>query len=236
MLTAADVDPSIVARYAWGRYSQNGEDGVLAYVLSFLPDVPRTCFEIGGTLRDGNPECNTANLLANGWKGWIVDAREWVHPWFRQMRVTAANVAAVERNAHGDLGVLSIDVDGIDFWLWKAWPDDKPTPAVVVIEYNSTIPNDVPQVIPYDPAFAWDGSDYFGANAHAMIRLGREKGYFLAAAVACLNLVFVREDLWEPSRFGHMAAAPWSAFGPVVRHPTDTSGRRYVNPFEGTPR
>lgn len=233
MLTAADVDPKVVARYAWGRYSQNGEDGVLAYLLSLLHDVPKTCYEIGGTLdKDGNPECNTANLLANGWKGKIVDAVAWTHPWFLQHRVVPADVQHYTKNrTAADVGVLSVDVDGIDFYLWQAWEGK---PDVVVIEYNSMLPNTEPLVVPYDPNFQWDGSDYFGANAKALIQLAWGRGYQLAATVACLNLVFVKREHFYSGQTSdpHVYPPDWSRFGPVVRHPTDRSGRKYVNPFK----
>lgn len=215
--------PSVLAANAWKVTSQNGEDGVIAHILRHVPHN-RTCFEIGGGLVNGTPESNTYNLLVNGWQGVIVDEKEIVHPWFQQERVTVGTVNALPLNFRDRrLGVLSIDVDGIDYWLWKAI--DIVQPTVVVIEYNASRPRDSRQVVPYDPAFSWDGSDYFGASAGAMIELGKSKGYTLVAAVACLNLFFVRTELLN----GHTIYPPDQLpLGPCHRHPTDRSGRKYL--------
>ena len=128
MIDAKLLDPKIIQRHAWNIYSQNGEDGVLAYLIS-LYDCRKTCVEIGGNLDPlGNPECNTANLIANGWKGVIYDVQEIRHPWFRRREVVIENVQAT---VPAGTGVLSIDVDGNDYWLWKQIVS--PQPEIVVI-------------------------------------------------------------------------------------------------------
>lgn len=218
MIPSDLLDPRIIRRHAWSIYSQNGEDGVLAYLTSLL-DGPRTCVEIGGNLVDGNPECNTANLIANGWTGVIYDCSEIVHPWFKQKVVTVDNINDIVRKRQG---VLSIDVDGNDYWLWKTC---NATPEIVVVEYNSTICGSF--VIPYDPNFRWSGTDYFGASYDAMCDLGRNKGYTLVFVEASLNMFFLRNDLVDfrilPSMYRGLLSN-----NTVTRHPTDRSGRKYL--------
>ena len=88
-----------------------------------------------------------------------------------------------------DFDLLSIDIDGNDYHVWKAV--EKYRPKVVIIEYNPTIPIGVKFVQPAN------GSVSQGASAASLIELAREKGYEL---VSCLvfNCFFVRKDL-----FGH---------------------------------
>src|SRR5262249_41502056 len=130
----------------------------------------------------GNGEqCNTAYLARHGWTGLLMDveaapgARIPVH----QERITAENVEAL----FGKYGVppafdlLSIDIDGNDYWGWKAITAFRP--RVVVIEYNASVPPTESRTIAYDPTFRWEGTDYFGASLLALATLGQDKGYLL---------------------------------------------------------
>lgn len=216
-------------------YSQNGEDGVLLYILKHL-SYPMRCFEIGAGVVNGNLECNTAILLSNGWHGEIVDTEPIKHPWCRQLKITPENIG---KYVDDDLGVLSIDVDGNDYWLWKALEVD---PAVVIIEYNSHLDPKSRLVQPYSEESHWDGSDYFGASAGALIGLATEKRYHFVGSVSTTNLVFVRRNAINRDCCGLL---PWTGLsgqslnqewldyfspwlGPVKRHPTDRSERKYM--------
>src|SRR5260221_1466952 len=162
-------------------FSQNGEDGVIEHLLRAILPVTRVFVEVGV----GNGGENNTRKLAeqDGWSGY----------WFALGPVThiPSGVKVVEKKitseniepllgAEGvpkDLGLLSIDVDGIDYWLWKAveaW-----RPQVVVIEYNGLLAPPLSQTIAYDPEFAWNGSRYFGASLCALARLAIAKGYSL---------------------------------------------------------
>jgi hypothetical protein len=108
--------------------------------------------------------------------------------------VTAENIETL-LDKHGvprEFDLLSIDVDGNDFWIWKAIGR---RPRVVVVEYNAAFGPGDSRAIVYDRDFRWDGTEYFGASLLALARLGREKGYDL---VACdsrgVNAFFVRAD------------------------------------------
>jgi hypothetical protein len=178
--------------------------------------------EIGGNLVNGNPECNTANLLARGYYGTIIDAREIVHPWFTQKTVTPENFYNLVREATSAPTVFSVDIDGNDYYILKAMPDEW-RPKIVVVEYNADLPPKSKQVQPYNPdPPSWDGSNFFGASAGAMIDLMYEKGYSAVCSVASLNLVFVPTcSSVEPSNIYHQLRQ-------VNRHPTDKSGRKYI--------
>ena len=90
--------------------------------------------------------------------------------------------------------VVSIDVDGNDYWIWRAL--DRFRPRVVVIEYNGALDVREPRVMPYAPGFAWDGTTGYGASLAALEQLGAEKGYRLVhTELAGVNAFFVRTDL-----------------------------------------
>jgi hypothetical protein len=91
--------------------------------------------------------------------------------------------------------VLSIDVDGNDYWIWEAIESYRP--RIVVIEYNAQLDPARRLVQRLDPSpGAYDGSDDFGASLGALRELGERKGYRLAhTELTGTNAFFVRADL-----------------------------------------
>jgi hypothetical protein len=65
---------------------------------------------------------------------------------------------------------------------------------VVVIEYNSNFRPDESLVMPYDPTHRWDKTDYYGASAAALVKLGRERSYTLVDVTPRVNLFFVADE------------------------------------------
>jgi hypothetical protein len=194
-------------------FSQNGEDGILLYLFSRIGARARRFVEIG--VGDGR-ECNTANLSVNfGWTGCVVEgapeaARSAREHFDRlapgRVDTIAARVDAecvdglVAGSARGELDLLSIDIDGIDWWVWKAIRSI--APRVVVIEYNAVLPPERPLVVRYDPVFArrekHPSGAYFGASLGAYRKLAEEKGYILACCDSRgANAFFVKKELCE---------------------------------------
>ena len=98
----------------------------------------------------------------------------------------------------GDIGLLSIDVDGNDYWLWEAI--DTVSPRIVVCEFNSTFGPEHLITVPYSSEFshveAHHSCLYFGASLPALVELGRQKGYrFVGCESHGANAFFVREDV-----------------------------------------
>jgi hypothetical protein len=189
-------------------FSQNGEDGVIAEILGRVGTTHRHFVEFGiGEGVEGNCVF-LADVL--GWNGLFIEGAESLYPALHhryasvpgvttlQALVTAENVESLLLGAGvpPDLDLLSIDIDGNDFWVWKAI--ETFTPRVLIIEYNGALSLDAALVQPYDTDAAWEATDYFGASLGAMERLGAEKGYFLAhTELSGTNAFFVREDLRE---------------------------------------
>ena len=98
----------------------------------------------------------------------------------------------------GEIGLLSIDVDGVDYWLWEAI--DAVTPWIVVIEFNSLFGPEHAVTVPYDAAFTASSAhwswQYSGASLAALHSLARAKGYRLIGVTSQgVNAFFVREDV-----------------------------------------
>lgn len=178
------------------QYSQFEEDGILLYLFSIIEPRNRRCLEL--CAGDGI-ECNTANLIVNhGWWGWMFDGDEhriakgrsfyqehkdtFLHPpSLTHAWITAENVNQVVTDAGlvGPIDLLSLDVDGNDYWIWKAL--DVVEPTVIVCEVQNIIPAVLAITVPYDPQFTMGtaANDFRGASLAAMVSLGRAKGYRL---------------------------------------------------------
>jgi glycosyltransferase involved in cell wall biosynthesis len=187
-------------------FSQNGEDGVLAEILRRIGAGSRSFVEFG--VESGH-EGNCVYLAdVAGWTGLFMEASEAMfgslqakysgQPGVRTIRahVTAANVERLfeQGSVPAEPDVLSIDVDGQDYWIWQAI--DRYHPRVVVIEYNSALDPRRQLVQPAQPDGEWDGSDYYGASLGALEALARSKRYRLVHTdLSAVNAFFVREDL-----------------------------------------
>jgi len=199
-------------------YSQADEDGILLYIFSLIGTTNKRCVELG--TGDGT-ECNTANLrIKHGWTGLLVDCKRsqvgkgqvffqrhrstYVFPptmlcvWLTRENV---NTIVRENGFEGEIDLLSIDVRGIDYWLWDAL--DVIRPRVVVIDNQDILGPDIEVTVPYDKNFRADDHpttrgmpNFSGASLAALVKLGKKKGYRL---VGCnrygFNAFFVRNDL-----------------------------------------
>lgn len=191
-------------------YSQNGEDGVVADLLSLVGAGDRRFVEFG--VEDGS-ECNTANLaLTFGWRGLQLEANPADAARARafyagradvrvvEARVTPQNIDELLRDNgfDGELDVLSIDIDGNDYWVWEAL--EAARPRVVVVEYNAVFGPERAITVPYaerrSPYDAHPSGWYHGASLAALAGLGERKGYVLAGAESRgVNAFFVRRDV-----------------------------------------
>lgn len=180
-------------RYEYRVFSQNGEDGILQAIFSKIGRTNRYFVEFG--VQDGN-ECNTRLLLKKGWSGLWMDADTTNNSRAKKEFITAENINHLfeKHSVPKQFDLLCIDIDGNDYWVWKAITQYQP--RVVVIEYNSSVLPEQSLVMKYDPKHLWDETNYFGAGIKALAELGAAKGYTL---VACdsrgINAFFVQSDL-----------------------------------------
>ena len=184
--------------------SQFGEDGILRKLFEIIGEKSRWCVDVGAW--DGRKLSNTWDLVQNrDWSGVLIEGSASKFP--KLQRTYAGNERAVcvqgivqPTSGPGSLDdllgrtpipagfdLLSIDIDGNDYHVWDSLTNYRP--RVVVIEYNPCIPNDVIFVQDVDPAINQ------GSSLHALIELGRRKGYELACVTAS-NAIFVRRKVY----------------------------------------
>ena len=202
---AASLASASLTPYELRVFSQNGEDGVIDEIIRRSGAPGRRFVEFGA----GAGSENNCALLADvfGWSGVFIEphpasfhrlARKYVtreDVKTIQSFVTPANVQELFE-AHGvppEPDVLSIDVDGSDYWIWQSIEAFRP--RIVVIEYNSALGADRRLVQPLTQD-SWDRTTYYGASIAAFRELGRSKGYRLVHTdLTGTNAFFVRDDL-----------------------------------------
>jgi hypothetical protein len=185
--------------------SQNQEDGITIALLKEAGIVTRRFVEIGSGLSGGN-----SAVLARewGWTGLMVDgagATRMEQVGRRFPGVTAVNTWVTRENVNelitghgfaGEVDFFSLDLDGVDYWIWEAMTAC--SPRVVVLEYNSMFGADRAVTVPYDATFdrGRHHTMYFGASLGAWVALAARKGYRLVAVEpAGINAFFLRNDL-----------------------------------------
>lgn len=171
-------------------YSQFGEDGKLEYIFRQIGTLNKIAVEFGAA--DGYWLSNIRKFMEQGWKGFQFDivAKNNVF----QEKITAENINEVFSRymIPREFDLLSIDIDGNDYWVWKALEFK---PRVVIIEINVAIPLSESKTIQYDPDFRFVHTDYYGASLSALIKLGKEKGYTFIHQNASLNAFFVDRNI-----------------------------------------
>jgi hypothetical protein len=209
LLRRYEVSPLDLTQFELKGFSQNGEDGVIQEIVRRVGAGNRTFVEFGiGDGTEGNCVF-LAQLL--GWRGVFLDAdpaayRKLARRYEYQAYVSTElaylepdTIESVLLRAGVDMEptVMSIDVDGNDYYLWQALKRIRP--RIVVIEYNAALDPSQPLVQPYSTARS-EGPAFFGASIGAMRRLGASKGYRLVhTELAGVNAFFVRHDLGQGS-------------------------------------
>lgn len=204
---AASYPPANLSAFEAKVFSQNGEDGVLAEIFRRIGVNGEGYFVEFGV--ESGIECNAAFLAhVCGWRGTFIEANDThfdslVALWKNSRRVTTIKSMVTAENvnevigsvAPSDFDLLSIDIDGLDYYVWDAFTACRP--RVVVIEYGSTMDADRAVAQP-SSVTKWDYTDLMGASIKAMIDLGKRKGYTLVhTEIAGVNAFFVRDDLCQ---------------------------------------
>lgn len=218
-----------VKRYLRSRelkiFSQHGEDGLIAHFMNKIGAKDKIIVEFG--IGDGK-ESNAANLIINfGWKGVLIEGDKErfeeaerfykTHPLVDNHKITILNKLVTAKNIDGllsenlsesEIDILSIDIDGNDYWIWQAIKSIRP--RLLVIEYNSSLGREKSVTIPYEPMFdryqKHPSGFYHGATLPALISLSNSKGYKLVGCESHgVNAFFVRADLIESSKIKELS-------------------------------
>ena len=192
-------------------YSQFGQDGILQYLFSRLPAISPAFIEFG--VEDYSEATTRFLLLHDHFRGLVMDGRPDLAkvvadqglPMMHRLEAVSAFITAENINElitragfAGEVGLLAVDIDGNDYWVWKAITCIRP--QIVVVEYNAVFGPHAAVTVPYAADFTRRSAHpswlYFGASLRALCGLAEEKGYaFVGCNSAGNDAFFVREDL-----------------------------------------
>jgi len=201
-------NPKKLNRYEFKVFSQAGEDGIISEIFNRIGTTNKFFVEFGV----GNGlENNSAYLLVKGWQGYWIEGSDRFCQSIRQSFedlianqqltlkntfITGENIEDLFRkgNVPTELDLLSIDIDGNDYWVWQAITNYRP--RVVILEYNAIYPPESSWVMQYNPSHQWKYNSHMGSSLKALEKLGHQKGYKLVGcSFSGVNAFFVREDL-----------------------------------------
>jgi len=188
--------------------SQNNEDGIINYIFDKLKIDKLNFIEIGFDYYQNNSlgilnKCNKG-LFIDGDNKKVIILRNVLKLFYPKTKITVQNalvdidninkIKEKNFNDEEEIDFLSIDVDGIDYYLLKQINFE---PKLICIEYNFWFGKDLSCAVPYEKNYTLNSlSDYIGASLKALTGLANSKGYHLIAIdSACINAFFIRDDL-----------------------------------------
>lgn len=197
--------------YEFKVFSQWGEDGIIQHLTSSIEIKNKTFIEFG--VEDFFESNCRFLLMKDDWKGLVIDGSEanikrlqssyffWKHHLIaKRAFVTKDNIdnLLVKSGFDEDLGILSVDIDGVDYFVLESIASYKP--RILIVEYNPVFGPDRKISVPYKADFFRTETHYsnlyFGASLAAMTHLAEKKGYALVGVGSMGgNAFFVREDL-----------------------------------------
>lgn len=191
-------------------YSQFGEDGIIQWLIHNVDIGSKTFVEFGV---EDYTEANTRFLLMNdNWTGLVMDGskenmdrlRNW--KWFWKYDLKAVDAFITRDNINqlitaagfqGDIGILSIDLDGNDWWILNAI--ECVSPRILICEYNNIFGAEKKVTVPYDAEFVRNKKHYsnlyWGCSIAAFCGWAEKNGYYyMGSNSAGNNAFFVRKD------------------------------------------
>lgn len=194
-------------------FSQWGDDGIIQYIINKI-DIPHKVFVEFGV--ENYRESNTRFLLINNsYSGLVIDGDKknidyiksdeisWsfdlhaVHSFITKENINKILQDFINKGYNKELAILSIDIDGNDYWIWDEI--NVVNPIIVITEYNAVFGPENKWTIPYKANFGGISEHqsryYWGASLNAFCHLANKKGYSL---IGCNsngnNAYFVRND------------------------------------------
>jgi hypothetical protein len=216
--------------YSANKYSQNGEDGIIARVFSIIGHGEERCCEFGAW--DGIHLSNTRALIEDGWSGALIERNSERFKRLKdnteQFRKVVAIRACVDATANRlstllkkagfppELDFLSIDVDGLDYELFL--PPDDFRPRLILVEVNGGHDPNSTVIIPRQVA-----ANNVGQPLKAFVSAADNAGYRLICYTG--NAFFLRKDEGKERELPTLA--PQQAYSDLVRH-MPPSERRWL--------
>jgi hypothetical protein len=183
--------------------SQSDESAIIERLIRRF-EIPKSFIELGFS----GWEFNCIKLAKKNWNGLLIDGDKYnvttANQIFskkikvKQLWLDLDSISYVLDFAHlNKIGILSIDVDGNDYWFLEKLISSKP--AIIIMEFNLFF-GLRPISTPYDPIFdrtkSHESWAYYGASLSAMTFLANNNNYSLIdISKTCVNAFFIRNDL-----------------------------------------
>ncbi len=202
--------------YEYSIFSQNGEDGIIAFLTGGLKDNSKRFIEIGTS--DGG-ENNSLYLLKRGWTGLGIDvdpenirryiARITQKPFAQRLTLARMKVGwnncqwIVDEYGDKNPDFFSLDIDSVDYYVAYRMLQLGFRPSVVCCEYNAFLGKG-PLTVMYEEDFSRRRLDpqrglYFGVAVGAWKHLFVQYGYkFCGVDTAGVNVFFCLPDAFTP--------------------------------------
>jgi len=221
--------PNPLTAYGGRVYSQNDEDGLTFEILRRIGRVKGVFCEFG--VGDGL-ENNTLALVAAGWSGFWVGGEDLAFTTnpgqasnlrfhYEKRWVTRSNIVELYGLGLGAIresrcDVMSLDLDGNDYYFVEALLKAGAAPDLFIVEYNAKFMPPIRFKIDYQEDHRWQTDDYYGASLCSYNELFERHGYFLACcSLAGVNAFFVKQE--HRSRFAEVPREIESLYSPA-RH------------------
>jgi hypothetical protein len=200
------MSPRYLLNFRDTKHSLDGEAGILAQVLSRLPDANKWVIEFGAC--DGLQFSNSAHLIAEeGYSAVLIE------PDADQFSKLVENMRPYPRvtclqefvGIEGDLrldailqrtevpptpDLMIVDVDNNDYHIFKAIEFYRP--KVLMIEINSMLLPDQEKIADFNAPFVFGKH---GSSILSMTKLAEDKGFRLICNVSC-NAIYVQEKYY----------------------------------------
>jgi hypothetical protein len=194
-------------------FSQWGDDGIINWLLENLPIKNKIFIEIG---TEDYKESNTRFLLKyRNWEGYLIESNKvhidkikkqsifWKHDLnLCNKTIDRENINDVIKNfkVPKEVGLLSLDIDGIDYWVWEKLK--KIEPVIFICEFNSILGEKQKISVPYKRNFDRTKFHYsnlaFGASLPAFKYISELKGYkFLGTNSNGVNAYFIKKSYFK---------------------------------------
>ncbi|MDD5570026.1 MAG: hypothetical protein PHD97_02610 [Bacteroidales bacterium] len=224
--------------------SQHGEDGIIDYILKHVPPVTKICVDIGAW--DGKVLSNIYSLWHDqGWKAVLLEGDKnksdnimknyadfepiVVNKYITPKGEDSLDSIFEKHKIDSNIGVLSIDIDSADYYVWKYLTYVKP--SIVIIEHNHTIPAYVNYKDP-------EGEVFLRASAKALEELGIEKGYKLICCTGT-NSIFIKNEFFDNQYFPDLPVEALFDYSNCsiqkLSADTSTTNNNIINVYYGKP-
>lgn len=198
--------------YEFKIFSQWGDDGIIQYLIKHVPIRNNVFIEFG--VEDFAESNSRFLMMNNNWTGFVMDGssdamnRLRNRSWFWKYDLSNKTVfidrdninSLLAETGFSDIGILSVDLDGNDYFIFDEINLTKLNPSIIIMEYNAVFGKDRFISVPYRKDFmrgkAHHSYLFFGASLAALNYAATKKGYSLVGCTSAgNNAYFVRNDL-----------------------------------------